>query len=130
MQTVLVTGYSKAPKGTAMHEKYKYTGIVLEIHKETDIILDVEFTFVTDLARNYLKRLLKGYDMKTGIEPLVDLIKEHYLAPSQQSVIVALKVAYQRYRDSKNGIDRSRHEENGQPDDEPVAVEAGTEFEG
>lgn len=106
MQTVLVTGYAKAPQGTAMYEKNKYTGIVLEIHRETDVILDVEFTFVTELAKSYLKRLIMGYDMKNGVEPLIDLIKEHYLAPSQQSVIVALKVAYQRYRDSKEEYDK------------------------
>jgi len=129
LQTVLVTGYSKAPQGTSMHEMYKYTGIVLEIHKETDIILDVEFTFVTDLAKNYLKRLLMGYDMKNGVEPLIELIKEHYLAPSQQSVIVALKVAYQRYRDSKSGLDKAKKTQESQPADVygPEKALAGTE---
>ncbi|HEY8528249.1 MAG TPA: DUF3870 domain-containing protein [Paenibacillaceae bacterium] len=129
MQTVLVTGYSKAPQGTSMHEMYKYTGIVMEIHKETDVILDVEFTFVTDLAKNYLKRLLMGYDMKNGIEPLIERIKEHYLAPSQQSVIVALKVAYQRYRDSKSSMDKGKKTQENQPAEahDPEKALAGSE---
>jgi hypothetical protein len=100
METVLVTGYSKAPQGTAMYEKNKYTGIVLEIHKKSEIIVNVEFTFVTGLAQDFFRRLVVGYDLKRGIEPLIDKIKKHYFAPSQQSVIVALKVAFQRYQSS------------------------------
>lgn len=100
MQTVLVTGYAKAPQGTSMYERHKYVGIVLEIHRETDVILDAEFTFVTELAKDYVRRLAVGYDLKKGIEPLLDHVKNHYFAPSQQSVLVALKVAYQRYYDS------------------------------
>lgn len=103
METVLVTGYAKAPQGTAMYEKNKYAGVVLEIHRETDVILDAEFTFVTKLAQDYFRRLVVGYDLKQGIEPLLQRIMEHYFAPSQQSVLVALKVAYQRYYDSVQG---------------------------
>ncbi len=106
METVLVTGYSKAPQGTSMYEMYKYTGIVLEVHKESNVILDVEFTFVSSLAQNYFRRLVVGYDLSKGVQPLIDRIKEHYFAPSQQSVIVALKVAYQRYYDFLNEVNK------------------------
>lgn len=97
LETILVTGYSKAPQGTAMYEKYKYAGVVLEVNKNTHEIVDADFTFVTDLAQRYFKKMLIGYNLKDGIDPLIQRIKANYNAPSQQSVLVALKVAYQRY---------------------------------
>lgn len=95
-----MTAYAKAPQGTSMHELYKHAGIVLEIEKETHIIVDAEFTFVTILAQKYFKTLLIGYDFSTPLDDLILRVKDHYLAPSTDSVIVALKSAHQRYNDS------------------------------
>lgn len=99
MNTVLVTGYSKAPQGTAMYELYKHAGIVLEIERSTHKIVDAEFTFIADLTKNFFKKLIVGYDLSQGLEPLIARIRTHYVAPSQQAVIVALQSAAQRYWD-------------------------------
>jgi len=99
MHTVLVTGYSKAPQGTSMYELYKHAGIVLEIDFRTHEIVDVEFTFVAKLTNDFFKRLVIGYNLSNGIQGLIERIRKHYFAPSQQAVIVALQSAYQRYTD-------------------------------
>lgn len=101
LRTVLVTAYAKAPKGTAMYEVFQHAGIVLEVDIETDIIVDAEFTFITDLAKDYLRRLLAGHRLTPEADDLPTLIACHYMAPSQQAVVVALKIACQRYFDSK-----------------------------
>lgn len=102
LDTVLITGYAKAPQGTSMHQLYGHVGIVLEVNPLTDTIVGTEFTFVTDLAKSFLSRLLKGQRLQPDIQQLSDLVKRHYLAPSQQALIVALRVATQRYFDSKH----------------------------
>ncbi len=99
LKTALVTGYAKAPQGTSMYEVYKHAGIVLEIDLETHTIVEAEFTFVTELTKNFFKRLLIGYRLDKGLEPLIKRIQEHYFAPSQQAIIVALQSAVQRYWD-------------------------------
>ena len=101
MNTVLVTAYAKAPQGSAMYELYKHAGIVLEIDVQTDRIVDAEFTFVTDLANRFFRRLVVGYQLTNGIDELVQRIEKHYFAPSADSVIVALKAAYKRYFEKK-----------------------------
>ncbi|MDQ0218060.1 DUF3870 domain-containing protein [Peribacillus cavernae] len=100
MPTLLITAYAKAPQNTGMYENYKYAGIVLEIQKESHIIINAEFTFLTKLAQDFFKRMIVGYDFSKDINPLIDHITTDFLAPSQQSVIVALKIAHQRYKDS------------------------------
>lgn len=99
MNTILVTGYAKAPQGTPMHEMFKYSGVVLEIDPKTHKIVDVEISFITKLAQDFFNRLLVGMEFAENIEPIVKKIQEYYYAPSQQSIIVALKVAHQRYWD-------------------------------
>jgi len=98
--TVLVTGYAKAPQGTSMYEVFKHVGIVLEIDPRTDTIVDAEFTVVTDVASRFLRELLKGYNLRQGLEPLLTTIRQRYFAPSQEALIKAVRVAVQRYKDS------------------------------
>lgn len=103
MSTVLITAYAKAPQNTSMYENNKYMGIVLEIHKDKHIVLDAECTFMTNLAKDYFKRMIVGTDFSQDISPLIKSIEKNYLAPSQHSLIVALKIACQRYNDSIEG---------------------------
>lgn len=97
LNTLLVTAYAKAPQGTAMYETYKHAGIVLEIDKLTHKIVDAEFTFITELAQNFFRRMLIDFDFTADINILIERIEEHYLAPSSGAVIVALKSAQKRY---------------------------------
>lgn len=100
-ETVLVTGYAPSPHGTAMHSLYNYAGVVLEIDPQTDIIVNAEFTFVTSLARDFITRLIQGYNLNNGLEGLCQKIRDRYWAPSTQSVNACVKVAVQRYFDMK-----------------------------
>ena len=99
--TVLVTGYAPSPHGTAMHSLYKYAGVVLEIDTQTDRIVNAEFTFVTSLARDFIARLIQGYNLNDGLEGLYQRVGDRYWAPSTQSVNACIKVAVQRYFDMK-----------------------------
>ncbi|WP_027725404.1 DUF3870 domain-containing protein [Tuberibacillus calidus] len=104
LDTVIVTGYAKAPQGTAMFEVYKHSGIVLEINYRTNVIVDAEFTLITGLAQRYFRKLLIGYDLTNGLDDLIRRIETHYFAPSTNSIIIALKTAYQRYNEQKNRV--------------------------
>ena len=104
MKTVLVTGYAKAPQGTAMYEVSKYAGIVLEINPNSNVIVNAEFTFITDLAKDFFRRLLVGYDLSDGIDELIRRIESNYFAPSTNSIIVAMKAAIRRYEEHKSKV--------------------------
>lgn len=97
LDTILVTGYAKAPQGSAMHEVFKYAGIVLEVDKHSNKIVNAEVTFITSLAQKYFQKLVIGFDLSTDLNPLFERIENHYFAPSTNSIIVALKGAQKRY---------------------------------
>ncbi|MCM2536122.1 DUF3870 domain-containing protein [Neobacillus pocheonensis] len=100
LETVIVTGYAKAPQGTSMYEMYKHAGIVLEVNLKDHRIVDAEFTFVTEITKNYFQKLLVGYCLQDGIQQLIERIQNFYFAPSQQAIIVAIQAAVQRYWDN------------------------------
>ncbi|WP_020007705.1 DUF3870 domain-containing protein [Salinicoccus albus] len=102
LNTILVTAYAKAPQGSSMYEIYKHAGIVLEIDTTSHEIVDAEFTFITNLAQNFFQKLIIGYDISVDLTPLIKRIEQHYLAPSSDSVIVALKSAQKRYMEKTN----------------------------
>jgi hypothetical protein len=99
--TVLVSGFAQVPKGSPLYEKYKAITTILVINSETEIIEDAEFTFIADLTNYYLTSLVRGYDLKNGIHPLIDKIRKHALIPSQGAVIQAIKSSWDRYKESK-----------------------------
>src|SRR5690625_3365505 len=99
MNTFIVTAYAKAPQNTSMYEVYKYIGVVLEIDRQSRVIVNAEFTFITDLAKDYFKRLVVGYNMDHGVEAILQQIEKSYFAPSTNSISVALKSAFRRYEE-------------------------------
>lgn len=109
-RTVLVTGYAKAPQGTSMYEQYKHAGIVLEIDPVTNVIVDAEFTFVTDLAQRFFKEIVAGYCLDGGLEGLLAEINARYLAPSSLAVVAALKSALQRYFEHREALSQNSYE--------------------
>jgi len=98
---VLITGFAQVPRGTTLYERNKIIGVVLVVNTKTEIIEDAEFTFVADLTNYYLSDLIKGYDLKKGIQPLTEIIKKHCLIPSQGAIIQAVRSAWDRYHESK-----------------------------
>jgi hypothetical protein len=101
---VLVTGFAQLPKGTTLSEQYKSIAVVLVINTQTEEIEDAEFTLLTDLMNYYLSNLLKGYCLKNGIEPLMNLFRAKCLAPSQGAIIQAIRSAWDRYQESKTRL--------------------------
>lgn len=102
LDTVLVTAYAAAPKGTAFYKQYEYMGVVLEIDKKTDIIVNSSVTLMTETAKDYAGRLLTGEKITGDITQLIEDIETQYLTSSTNALISAVKQARQRYIDSKS----------------------------
>jgi hypothetical protein len=96
-KTVLVSGYAQAPRGTGMSETMTWIGVVLEVDCTTHAIVGADATFVTDLARDFFRRLVMGYKLTDGLEGLLALVDKRIHTPSTNSLQVALKAAFQRY---------------------------------
>lgn len=102
MPTIFVSAYSQAPKGTKLSEHGQIIGVMLEIDRKTHNIIDTECTFITSLAQNYYRRLIIGYNFKTEIDEIIKTIEANFIIPSTHALVVALRIAHQRYMDTLN----------------------------
>ncbi|MBD1382306.1 DUF3870 domain-containing protein [Bacillus sp. IB182487] len=80
-----------------MYEAYKTTGVILEINPNTHTIIRCEYIFLTELGKDFISRLITGYDLSKGIEPLIERVQTHCFTASNDSIVMALRIAYQRY---------------------------------
>lgn len=71
-----------------MYENNKHMGIALEVDSKSHIIIDAEVIVITDLVKNYFRKLLIGHNLTEDITPLIEEIKKGYLVPSQTSMII------------------------------------------
>ena len=100
LNTLFVSGYTQAPKGTKMHESGSTVGVMFEIDKRSHHIVDAECTFITKLAQEYFTKIMIGYNFKDDLEEIITTLETHMYIPSIGSIIVAIRIAHQRYMDS------------------------------
>lgn len=100
LDTVFVTGYSQAPKGTKLFENGALLGVMFEITRDTHFIIRADSTFVTEAARDYFNKMMVGFNFETDLEEMIKTVEANLFIPSTQSVIVAIKIAHQRYSDN------------------------------
>lgn len=100
-ETIMVSGYAPAPRGTAFQSLYGYLGVIMLVDVETDVIVDVEFTFITSLANSFFSQVLQGIDLKTDINELSNTIRSKCWAPSTEALVACVKIAIRRYFDTK-----------------------------
>lgn len=75
LNTVIVTGYAKAPQGTSMYEMYKHAGIVLEVDLTEHKIVNAEFTFITELTQNFSGSCLLVTALQMELNLLLNVFK-------------------------------------------------------
>lgn len=95
--TIYLSAYAKLPTDMPSGEVYKSLDIGLIIDYDTNKIEGASITLITDETKEFLKQIITGYNLKNGIEPLVEEIKKRYFGNSQKAICVALKLIYEKY---------------------------------
>jgi hypothetical protein len=60
MSTSIFVGHAKPPVNSVCGQMYTILSVVCEVEMDTGVIVAAEFTVATDLAKDYLNRLLTG----------------------------------------------------------------------
>ena len=100
----MVSGYAPGPRGTSFQSVYGYLGVIMIVDVETDVIVDVEFTFITKLANDFFSQFLQGVDLKCNVDELCHNIRMKCWAPSTEALAASVKIAIKRYFDNKSNF--------------------------
>lgn len=101
---VLFSGYAKLPTGITASEMYRVIGIIVLIDMEEEVIMDVDCTLATDLARRTVRKIILGQSIKDGVGNIAIAIDEVYQGSAKKAIITAMRIIYDKYRSYREGI--------------------------
>lgn len=110
-RTVMLAGHAKLPQGMAAQSVYEMLTITVEVELKYGVIVDVSCTLATQHAQQFISRLLRGYSLQDGIEPILEAIRGAYQGKAQQALLAAAKDMYHQYQLFK---ERQRETENAE----------------
>lgn len=94
---ILLAANAKLPSGTAAKQVYENLTLVLIVERESGRIVAADGSFVTETAREFVSRLLVGYDLHQGSERLAAAIYEVYFGPMKKALVSAIRMCVQQY---------------------------------
>jgi hypothetical protein len=98
MSTSIFVGHAKPPANTVSGQMYTILSVVCEIDMKTGVIIAAEFTVATDLAKDYLNRLLSGRNLAIDEDAIVRELENCYFSGTQKALIQAFRDMTKRYR--------------------------------
>lgn len=96
--TCIFVGHAKPPANTVSGQMYTILSVVCEVDMATGTIVAAEYTVATELARDYLNRLLRGRNLATEEDAIVADLERCYFSGTQKAIIQAFRDMAKRYR--------------------------------
>lgn len=106
--TIFITGYAKLPSSITAEKLYQVIAVGVEIDPVTGIIVDCDCTLATQVAKDFYKKLVLGYNLFEGIDGLVAKFDQRYHGSARKAIVTALKIMYEKWlaynqmKDSQN----------------------------
>ena len=98
MSTSIFVGHAKPPANTVSGQMYAIPSVVCGVDMETGVIIAAEFTVATDLAKDYLNRLLSGHNLATDEDAIIEELEKCYFSGTQKALVQAFRDMSKRYR--------------------------------
>ena len=96
-ETVFFTGYAKLPSNITAAKLYEVVAIGVEVDPETGIIIASDCTLATQATRDFVNKLILGYDLNNGIEALTDSFEKRYYGSARKAIITAICILYEKW---------------------------------
>ncbi|OYQ78206.1 hypothetical protein B9T12_04970 [Wohlfahrtiimonas chitiniclastica] len=102
-KTVFIAGYARLPQGMAAKHMFESMTITAEIEPKHGVILAADCTLITELGKNFIRQLLRGYSLNDGIEGLIDAVHQSYKGKATSALIAALRDLDHQYHSMHKG---------------------------
>jgi len=100
MDLCLFSGYARLPSNTTAQKIYEELALVMVIDMNTGVVHNAECTMVTGLAKEFVSKLLVGYDMNQGIEPLIKLVERKYQGHLKKALASSIRMIGAQYQET------------------------------
>ncbi len=94
---VLITGYAKHSQGLPGSELYDTIALGLLIDSDSGKILDVDCSLVTQIARDFVKRLVIDKNLNE-IDTIEEAFNTRYYGAARKALILATRTCSEEFR--------------------------------
>ena len=100
---ILISGYAKLPAHITSEEIYKTLVVAAIVDSRTGIVIDAEVSLITDLTKNFIASLMRGYDLNQGPELLISRFEACYFGSAKKAIETAIRMIFTKFEDIKDG---------------------------
>ncbi|MGM0378689.1 MAG: DUF3870 domain-containing protein, partial [Bacillota bacterium] len=93
---ILLTGYAKLPSGITAKELYEVVAMALVVDYNTGMILKVDSTLATDVAKDFVKKLTINKNIN-NIEKIELSFEKYYYGSARNALVSSLKSCKHQY---------------------------------
>ncbi len=97
LTTILFSGVAKVPQNAPYYSQKQEVSCIIEVDMENGKIVNCEFGKLKALTNDFLKRLVVGYTIQEGMEPLYQEIHKRCNMIMKNSIIKTLDICYHKY---------------------------------
>lgn len=97
METIFLSAYVKLPSNTTAEKVYDFLALVVEVDVNTDVIVNTDISLITALGRDFISRLVCGYNMRDGVDGLIDKFRRSYFGESLKAIEACFKLIFVKY---------------------------------
>lgn len=102
--TIICSGYSKLPDGMPAKNLFGVMGVGMEVDPQTCCVVNASSTFVTNMCADFVKSILVGHNLNTGIDAPIHEFEQRYFGLGKKAIIAAIRDAYNQFEIYKAGI--------------------------
>jgi hypothetical protein len=95
--TIFVTGVAKIAKDDPIASSNQVFFVSIIVDEETGLVVDATCNTVREMTENFIRLLLVGKNLATGVDEMVQEIRQRFFGLVQKTLIVALKDAHNRF---------------------------------
>jgi hypothetical protein len=95
--TIFVTGVAKVAKDDPIASSYQVFFVSLVVDQESGGIVDATCNTARDMTKDFIRSILVGGNLASGVEELSDQIRRRFFGMAQKPLLVALKDAHNRF---------------------------------
>ena len=93
---IFVTGYAKLPQGITATELYTVVAVGMLVDANTGVIIDVDCSLVTSVARNFVKKLVSGRNLN-DLDKIEAVFNDKYHGSARKALISAFRTCHEKY---------------------------------
>ncbi|MDR2615891.1 MAG: DUF3870 domain-containing protein [Oscillospiraceae bacterium] len=104
--TIFISSHVKLPANTVSQKVYELLAVAVEVNVRTGVIMKSDLSLITTLSKDFISRVVCGYNMNDGADGLIKALDQHYHGYAKKAIQTAFSLIFKEYEGIREKSDR------------------------